>query len=117
VVYWKKTTTSIFSVNRRKTAMNKQTTMLFSRRDLIRILIPLALQGILSVAIGMVDSMMVSSAGEAAISGVSLVDTFNLLLVYMFSALSTGGAVVISQALQRLWRAIDRQPQFLGTRS
>ena len=41
--------------------MDKQSPMLFSRRELLRIVLPLALQGILSVAIGMVDSMMVSN--------------------------------------------------------
>ncbi len=71
--------------------------MLFTRKDIFRILIPVLIEQFLTVAIGMADSMMVSSAGEAAISGVSLVDTLNLLLVYIFSALSSGGAVVISQ--------------------
>ena len=60
--------------------MDKQNTMLFSRRDLIRILIPLALQGILSVAIGMIDSMMVSNKGEAAFAGVSLVGSLDTVL-------------------------------------
>ena len=75
--------------------------MLFSRREFIKIVVPLVIEQLLAVTIGMMDSMMVSSAGEAAISGVSLVDTFNLLLVYMFGALATGGSVVISQTLGR----------------
>ena len=73
--------------------------MLFNRRDLKRILIPLFIEQILAVTIGMFDSMMVSSAGEAAVSGVSLVDTLNILLSNIFSALATGGAVVCSQFL------------------
>ena len=73
--------------------------MLFSKKDIFKILIPVLIEQFLTVAIGMADSMMVSEAGEAAISGVSLVDTLNLLLVYIFSALSAGGAVVISQFL------------------
>ena len=64
-----------------------------------RILIPIVIEQILAVSIGMADSMMVSSAGEAAISGVSLVDTVNLLLLFLFGALSSGGSVVISQTL------------------
>ena len=73
--------------------------MRFSKQDMRRILIPIVIEQLLAVTIGMADSMMVSSAGEAAISGVSLVDTVNLLLLFMFSALSAGGSVVISQTL------------------
>lgn len=81
--------------------MNKQTQMLFSRRDLIRIVIPLALQGILSVAIGMVDSMMVSNKGEAAFAGVSLVGSLDTVLITLFGALTSGGSVVLAQAMGR----------------
>lgn len=73
--------------------------MLFSKRDLIGIVVPLIVAQTLSVAIGLEDSLMVSAAGEAAISGVSLVDSVNTLLVYLFTSLSAGGSVVISQML------------------
>ncbi len=73
--------------------------MLFTKKDIAKIVIPLIIEQLLTVTIGMFDSMMVSSAGDAAISGVSLVDTVNLLLSYLFSALATGGAVVISHYL------------------
>ena len=73
--------------------------LLFSKRDLFTIIAPLMIEQLLAVTIGMLDTVMVSSAGEAAISGVSLVDTVNILLVYLFSALSAGGSVVISQAI------------------
>ena len=73
--------------------------MLFSKQDLSRIIVPLLLQQTLAITVGMLDSVMVSSAGEAAVSGVSLVDTVNNLLVYVFSALAAGGAVIISQSL------------------
>ncbi len=75
--------------------------MLFTRRDLVKIILPLFAEQLLAVTIGMCDSMMVSSAGEAAVSGVSLVDTINLLLSYVFSALATGGAVICSQFMGR----------------
>lgn len=75
--------------------------MLFTRKDLTRILLPLLAEQILAVTVGMFDSMMVSSAGEAAVSGISLVDSINLLLSNIFAALATGGAVVCSQFLGR----------------
>ncbi|MGN1021743.1 MAG: MATE family efflux transporter, partial [Aristaeellaceae bacterium] len=55
--------------------------MLFSREDLKRLLIPLLLEQLLAVLIGMMDTVMVSSCGEAAVSGVSLVDSINVLLI------------------------------------
>lgn len=73
--------------------------MLFSKDDLKRLLIPLLLEQLLVVTIGMADTVMVSSCGEAAVSGVSLVDSINVLLISFFSALATGGAVVSSQYL------------------
>jgi len=73
--------------------------MLFSNRDLTRIILPLVIESVLAVTIGMLDTVMVSRVGEAAVSGVSLVDSINLFMVYAFSALSSGGAVIISQIL------------------
>ena len=72
---------------------------LFSGRDLFNLILPLILQQILSVTVGTVDSMMVSYAGEAAVSGVSLVNTLDTLLILVFTSLVSGGAVVVSQAL------------------
>lgn len=72
---------------------------LFSNQDLRRLIIPLIVEQILAVSVGMVDTMMVSSAGEAATSGVSLVDMINNLIINIFAAVSTGGAVVVSQYL------------------
>ena len=74
---------------------------MFSRKDLMKILLPLFVEQLLAVTIGMLDSMMVSSAGEAAVSGVSLVDSINVLLSNVFVALATGGSVVCSQLLGR----------------
>ncbi len=79
--------------------MKTETNALFSRKDISKILFPLLVEQILAVALGMFDSMMVSSVGEAAVSGVSLVDSINILLINIFSALATGGAVVCSQFL------------------
>ncbi len=72
---------------------------MFSRRQLLNIVIPLIINQTLAVLIGIEDSLMVSYAGEAAISGVGLVDSINQLLVYLFTSLASGGSVIISQML------------------
>lgn len=72
---------------------------LFSSADLRRLILPLIVEQFLAIAIGMADTIMVTSVGEAAVSGVSLVDSINLLVIQVFSALATGGAVVTSQYL------------------
>ena len=72
---------------------------LFDDRSLKRLIAPLIVEQILAVTVGMVDTMMVSSVGEAATSGVSLVDMINTLLINVFAAVATGGAVVASQYL------------------
>ena len=71
--------------------------MLFSNKDLRRLILPLIVEQILAISVGMVDTMMISHAGDAAISGVSLVDMVNHLLITVLSAVSTGGAVIVSQ--------------------
>jgi len=73
------------------------TFMLFSKQDLKRLIIPLVIEQALAMTVGMFDTIMVSSVGEAAVSGVSLVDMVNVLLINLFAALATGGAVVASQ--------------------
>lgn len=72
---------------------------LFSSVDLRRLILPLILEQTLVITVGMMDTMMISSAGEAAVSGVSLVDMLVNLVISIFSALSTGGAVVTAQFL------------------
>ena len=64
---------------------------LFDDRSLKRLIAPLIVEQILAVTVGMVDTMMVSSVGEAATSGVSLVDMINTLLINVFAAVGTGG--------------------------
>lgn len=72
---------------------------LFPNKRLIRLIIPLIIEQGLTILVGMCDGIMVSSVGEAAISGVSLVDMVNAVILTLFAALATGGAVVTSQFL------------------
>ncbi len=74
---------------------------MFSNRDLRKLIIPLVVEQVMSAMMGMADTMMVSNIGEAALSGVSLVDTINVLILFFFSAMATGGTVVCGQYLGR----------------
>ena len=80
--------------------MNQQTN-LFSNKDLKNMIVPLFLEQLLVMLVGMADTLVVSYAGEAAVSGVSLVNQFNTIFIYLFTALASGGAVVISQYIGR----------------
>lgn len=70
---------------------------MFTKKDLSRLIVPLIIEQFLAVFVGLVSVVMVASVGEAAVSGVSLVDNINILLITVFSALATGGSVVASQ--------------------
>lgn len=74
---------------------------LFSNSDLRKLLIPLMVEQLLNSMMGMVDTVMVSNVGGAAISAVSLVDSINVLVIQLLSALATGGTIVCSQYLGR----------------
>ena len=74
---------------------------IFPRQKLIRLLVPLFIEQILAVTISIADTMMVASCGETAVSAVSLVSQINILIIYMFSALAAGGAVVSAQYIGR----------------
>lgn len=70
---------------------------MFSNRDLKNMIVPLFFEQLLVMLVGIVDTFIVSYVGEAAVSGVSLVNSFNTIFIYLFTALASGGAVVISQ--------------------
>ena len=73
--------------------------MYYSNRDLRKLILPLLVEQLLVMLVGMVDTVMISVCGEAAVSGVSLVDTVNILMINVFAALANGGAVVAGHFL------------------
>lgn len=73
----------------------------FTNTDLRKLIVPLVVEQALQLSVGLVDSVMVASVGEAAVSAVSLVDSVFILFINMFSALATGGAVVAGQYIGR----------------
>ncbi len=69
---------------------------IFSNKKLFLLLVPIIAEQFLNSLMGMADSMMVSNVGAAALSGVSLVDSINNLVVQAFAALATGGVIICS---------------------
>lgn len=72
---------------------------MFTNQDLKNMIIPLFFEQLLIMLVGIADTFVVSYVGEAAVSGVSLVNSFNTIFIYLFTALASGGAVIISQYL------------------
>ncbi len=81
--------------------MEERLSVNFTRKDLRKLLIPLVIEQLLAITVGLADSLMVAQVGEAAVSAVSLVDSVNILLINVFAALGTGGAVVAGQFIGR----------------
>lgn len=75
--------------------------MAFTNKDLKNMIIPLFFEQLLVMLVGIIDTFIVSFVGESAVSGVSLVNSFNTVFIYLFTALASGGAVVISQYIGR----------------
>lgn len=74
---------------------------MFSNRDLKNLIIPLFLEQLLVALVGMADVFVVGFAGEAAVSGVSLVNSFNTIFINLFTALAAGGQGCCDQSVYR----------------
>lgn len=83
--------------------------LLFDNKYLFWLLTPLLIEQLFAFAVGVTDSVMVASVGEAAVSAVSLVDSIMMLILALMAALSTGGAVVVGQYLGQKRRAQVRR--------
>lgn len=86
---------------------------LFSNKELKNLIIPLFLEQLLTILVGLADTFVISFVSEAAVSGVSLVNSFNTIFIFLFTALASGGAVITSQYIGR--QCIDRQ--YIGRQS
>lgn len=93
----------------------KESRQLFTNKQLFQLLWPLIVEQLLNVLVGMVDVVMVASLGEAAVSGVSLVDAMNMLLIQFLAALTAGGTVVCSQyiGMKNMKRAREAAGQLI----
>lgn len=88
---------------------------MFSGRALAALILPLIVEQFLAVLVGMADTVMVTATGENAVSAVSLVDTLNVLLIQVFSAMGAGGAIIAAQYLghKDLPNACDASKQLM----
>lgn len=81
---------------------------LFTSKQLRVLIFPLIAECFLSCSLGIADTMMISSIGEAAMSGVALVDMLNVLIINFFGGLATGGAVIAAQFIGK--KTADARP-------
>ena len=80
---------------------------MFSNKDLKNLIVPLFLEQLLMALVGIADVFVIGFVGEAEVSGVSIVNSFNTIFINSFTALASGGAVVISQYIGRKEERID----------
>ena len=73
----------------------------FTTRELVTLIAPMIAEQFLAILVGLADSLMVATVGDAAISAVSLVDSVSNLMIYIFSAMAAGGAAVAGQYIGR----------------
>ena len=88
---------------------------MFSNKDLKNLIVPLFLEQLLMALVGVADVFVIGFVGEAEVSGVSLVNSFNTIFINLFTALASGGAVVISQYIGRKEERIDYEEKYWST--
>ena len=70
---------------------------IFTNKMLMSLFIPVLIEQIMTVAIGIADTVMVSHVGETAVAGISFITTFNTSIKVLMSGLSAGGSIILSQ--------------------
>ncbi len=69
----------------------------YTARGIFRLTWPLLLEQLFLVLIGVVNTVMSSNIGAAAVSAVSYIDAFNQLIIAGLTAVATGATVIIAQ--------------------
>lgn len=84
-----------------KTVKQKQKYTLFTGKALLLLILPIVIEQIFSTSLGMIDSLMISNSasGNLTSNAVSNVNYINNLIIQLFSAFATGGAIITSQCL------------------
>ena len=88
---------------------------MFSNKDLKNLIVPLFLEQLLMALVGIADVFVIGFVGEADVSGVSLVNSFNTMFINLFTTLASDGAVVISQYTGRKEEKIDYEEKYWST--
>jgi len=70
-----------------------------TNREMLRLFWPVLVEHTLAITIGIVSAIMVSGVGDFAVSGVTMVDTFNFMIIAIFTALAVGATVVVAQKI------------------
>ena len=66
-------------------------------RQIFSIMIPIFVDQAFLILMSFLNTAMISSAGVAAVSAVSMVDSLNIFLIGIFIAVSMGGTVIVAQ--------------------
>ena len=88
---------------------------MFSNIDLLNLIVSQCFEQLLMALVGIADVFVIGFVGEAAVSGVSLVNSFNAMFINLFITLASGGAVVISQYIGRKEERIDYEEKYWST--
>ena len=82
-------------------AREKRRYSLFTNKALAMLIIPIVIESAFTMSLGLADSFMVQSVGEngTAMSAVSNVDQISNVMIQLFAAFGTGGAIITSQSL------------------
>lgn len=99
---------------------NSKVEYLFSNKKLFNLFLPLIIEQFLEFAVGLINSIIVASVGEAAVSGVSIIEFIMMLLISVFAALSAGGSVIARQCIGKMQvdkarQAVDQLIWFVGS--
>ena len=82
--------------------------IVFTNKMLKALIIPLVFEQLLTITVGLADSLMVAQVGQASISAVNLVDQLSNLMIQIFTGMAAGGAAVAGQYLGRQQKDVRR---------